>query len=264
MNREIQKFFRSNAVFRYEEFKAYCEKELGITKESTIKGQLAYSTRRGYLENLRRHLYISHESYHSPSPLVVAAKLCNDGVIAYHSALDFWGVSYSVYYSLYVLTNNPAKDFHWKNFTFKTIRFPTKLKDQTMLVEQKVCADQYVRVTSQERTLVDCLDKVALAGGWEELIESVDGIQYFRIDKCVEYALALGRRRTVTKLGYYLEANSDRLMVDEQHLKALENHVPKYPADLSGSKKGKYLKRWNIILPGSIVDRGWEDPGLSL
>jgi len=46
-----------------------------------------------------------------------------------------------------------------------------------------------VRVTGYERTLVDVLDRPEFAGGWEEIWRSLEAVEFFDLDRVVEYTL---------------------------------------------------------------------------
>jgi hypothetical protein len=51
-----------------------------------------------------------------------------------------------------------------------------------------------LRVAGLERTLVDVLDRPDLSGSWEEIWRSLESVEFFDLDKVVEYAL-LRRKR---------------------------------------------------------------------
>ena len=84
-----------------------------------------------------------------------------------------------------------------------------------------------IRVASLERTLVDVLDRPDLSGSWEEIWRSLESIEFFDLDKVVEYALLLGNATTVAKVGFFLEQHRESLMVEDRHLQPLHEVRPK-------------------------------------
>ncbi len=42
-------------------------------------------------------------------------------------------------------------------------------------------------------------------GGWEEIWRSLETVEFFDLDRIVEYVLLLGNATTASKVGYYLE-----------------------------------------------------------
>ncbi len=63
-----------------------------------------------------------------------------------------------------------------------------------------------VRVTGLERTLVDVLDRPYLSGTWEEIWRSFDSVDFFDLDKVVEYSILLGNAITAAKVGFFFSS----------------------------------------------------------
>jgi predicted transcriptional regulator of viral defense system len=119
-----------------------------------------------------------------------------------------------------------------------------------------------VRVTSLERTLVELLDRPDLGGGWEEIWRSLESVEFFDLDRVVEYALALRNATTAAKVGFYLETHRKALMVTDDHLKRLREHKPKEPhyLDRATRQSGRLAGAWNLVVPVEVLDRSWEEP----
>ena len=91
-------------------------------------------------------------------------------------------------------------------------------------------------MTTLERTLVDVLDMPRHGGGWEEIWRSLESVEFFDVDAVTDYALKLGSAVTVAKVGFFLEQHREELMLEESHLKRLQEHVP-VPADVLGTRQ---------------------------
>jgi predicted transcriptional regulator of viral defense system len=116
-----------------------------------------------------------------------------------------------------------------------------------------------VRVTSLERTLVDVLDRPDLSGSWEEIWRSLESVEFFDLDKVVEYTLLLANATTGAKVGFFLEQNREPLMVEDRHLKALRDLRPRQPHYLDRSKRtpGRLVSEWNLVIPREVLERAW-------
>jgi predicted transcriptional regulator of viral defense system len=122
---------------------------------------------------------------------------------------------------------------------------------------------QDVRVTSLERTLVDVIDRPKLSGGWEETWRSLETVPYFDIDQIVEYAILLGKRKTIAIVGLYLEQHAKELMATDTQLAILEQKrpaEPQYVTKPTSAERGKLVSRWNLVVPEAILTRSWEEP----
>jgi len=128
-------------------------------------------------------------------------------------------------------------------------------------VRQEDRRGQVVRVTGLERTLVDVFNRPDLGGGWEEIWRSLDTVAYFDLDEVVKYALLLDNSTTIAKVGFYLERNRERLMVQDSQLSRLRKHGPASPRRMerSGTKPGKFVSAWNLVVPEHVYERTWEE-----
>lgn len=117
-------------------------------------------------------------------------------------------------------------------------------------------------VTSEARTLVDVLDRPDLGGGWEEVWRSLEGLSLVDGAAVLAYLEHLGNATTAALVGYFLEQHREYLDVHEAILKAIEGLRPKGRHYLDRRAGGRLAKRWNLIVPDSIWERRWEEPGV--
>jgi hypothetical protein len=61
---------------------------------------------------------------------------------------------------------------------------------------------------------------------------------------------------------YFLEQHQKDLGVHEATLKTIEGLRPQGRHYLDRSAGGRLAKRWNLIVPDSIWERRWEEPGV--
>jgi predicted transcriptional regulator of viral defense system len=118
-----------------------------------------------------------------------------------------------------------------------------------------------VRVASLERTLVDVLDRPDLAGSWEEIWQSLESVEFFNLDKVIEYVLMLENATTAAKVGFFLEQHREALMVEQAHLKSLQKLRPRRPHyfDRARRKDGRLVKQWNLVIPSAVIERSWAE-----
>lgn len=260
-------FFRLNPVFTHGEFLNECQHG-EERSHRTPDSLLAYHVKKGHLLRLRRGLYAAVDPGSDPTaqpvdPFILASKLAADSVLAYHAALEFHGKNYSVHQQIAFLTSIPAKPFRFRSQLFRTVSFPNKLiaaGQELFDVQTLERGGLPIRVCSLERTLVDVLDRPDLGGGWEEIWRSLELVEYFDLDRIIQYALLLGNATTIAKVGFYLEQHREALMVEEKHLVPLRERRPKSPHYLGKRTESSELVRdWNLIVPLNMINRSWED-----
>jgi len=156
----------------------------------------------------------------------------------------------------------PARPFVLNDNEIVAVAPPTPLVRRKKLAIGVLQADRSgipVRVTSLERTLVDVLDRPDLGGGWEEIWRSLESVEFFDIDKVVEYTKLLDNATTAAKVGFYLQQHKEPLMIDDAVLKRLRRGRPRQPVYMDRKHGGpsKLVTDWNLIVPQQIIDRAW-------
>lgn len=261
-------FFRKHPVFTSEEFDAHLS-DLGKTGSRTRESLLNYHRNTGHVILIRRGLYAVIPTGENPDsypvdPFLVAGKLTADAVLSYHTALEVHGYAYSMREHFTYSAARPVSPVTFRSHVFRGVSFPKSLWSAGKVDFGVTTVDRAgleVQVTSLERTLVDILDRPALSGSWEEIYRSLEAIEFFDLDKVVEYALLLGNATTIAKVGFYLDQNREVLMVEERHLAPLQDRRPRQPhyLDSSNRKSGKLVAGWNLVVPVEVLDRTWEE-----
>jgi len=264
---KLQEFLTKNPVFTYEEFAGFFK-----TKESrsvrTKDSLLAYHFRKGRLLRIKRGLFVTVPPGEDPKaypvdPFLLAAKMTEDSVLAYHTALEFHGKAHSVHERFFYLTATSPRPLTFLGYRFRGVKFPKKLDDGKKLfcVNSEERIGVSMRVTNLERTLVDVLDRPELGGGWEEIWRSLESVEFFNLDQVVEYTLLLRNRTTAAKVGFFLEQHHETLMVNDSHLDALRNLRPQKPHYMirTSRKPGRLVANWNLVVPIEILNRSWQE-----
>lgn len=263
-------FFAQHPVFTYEEFTSFLDAD-GPRSVRTRDSLLAYHTRTGRILRVKRGLYASIPFGASPETFPVdmfllAGKMSDDAVLAYHTALDFYGKAHSVREEFLFLTGRAIRPLNFRGCQFRAIRFPQALVDnkkEFFGVDTAERAGLPVKVASLERTLVDILDRPDLAGGWEEIWRSLETIAFFDVTEVLAYALLLGNKTTIAKVGFYLDGRREELMLDDASLEPFREHRPHQPTYMvrhdRGSKthKYRYVENWNLLVPEYILHQSW-------
>lgn len=266
MSTDSLTFFLRHPVFTLAEFERW--RGPGRSTHRSTKELLLHHCRAGRIIRIRRGLYASvppavdAEGF-VVDPWLVASRLAEDAVLAFHTALEFHGRAYTPHTRHFFSSARAARTVRFQGQTYVRISppgFAGKKKDTGIVSSER--AGLPIRVTSLERTLVDVLDRPELGGGWEEIWRSLGSVEYFNLDQVIEYTELLRNATTAAKVGFFLEQHRERLMVTDQHLKRLHDLRPKQRHYLVRSKRdpGQLVKPWNLIVPASVLERHWEEP----
>lgn len=259
-------FFVRHPVFRFDEFRT-AHLASGRRSAETTASVLKQHVAAGHLINVRRGLYAvvpatADAATFRVDPFLLASRLTEDAVIAYHAALQLLGKAHSLSNRITYLTRHRAKPFLFQNVELVPVLVPMALRKRKDLgggIREERRQELIVRVTGYERTLVDVLDAPEHGGGWEEIWRSLEAIEFIDLDLVVAYALRLGSALTIARVGFYLEQHQEALLVEDRHLAALQAAAPKQPSyfERRNRRGGKLVPRWSLIVSDDVRTRAW-------
>lgn len=212
----------------------------------------------GKLVRIRRGLYavvppLEKPEEHLPDKFLVGSKIRERYYLGYHTALEFYGCAYSFFNEVYVVVGKSGRfdAFYYKNLRFR----PVFSVDLNLDVEEKRYLNQIIRVSSKERTFVDCVDRVEYAGGWEEALKSLQSLGGVHFDKIFNVLLIYRKDFLFRKVGFVLELLREASVfykdLSVELLKDIKSRVGKNPMYLNLEKHGHfyYERDWNLYVP---------------
>lgn len=259
-------FFDSHAVFTHAEFVS-AHTATGRSTH-TSNALLSRHLTAGRLLRVRRGVYATVPRAADPGkavvdPYLVATRLADDAVVAYHAALQFHGRAYSVLRRFHYLTRGRARPLSFRGSEFVPVRAARALRNLPDLgggILEQPHAGGMVRVTTLERALVDVFDAPDKGGGWEEIWRSLGAVEFLDLDAVIGYARKLGSAVTAARVGFFLDQHREPLMVEQAHLDGLRELRPKGPRYFDPRRQpGRFVRAWNLVVPEPILARAWEE-----
>lgn len=254
-------FFSAHPVFRREEYAHALGRE---TSNRTVTALLTKHLKAGNLRRVARGVFAAVPPHAAAETWVVdrylaASKLKSDAVLAYHSALELHGVAYTDAPEVQALSAGDPTLFETPDFTCRFWKPPAgfSAKRDVTRVDR---AGLDVRVTTLERTIVDLFDRPDLAGGADELWNSLPLVVRLKSDDLLAQARGARSAAAAASLGWWLELEQTRLGVPKRVLEELRTLKPKHPQYVLGAKTGeaKSIAAWNILVPNEFALSSFE------
>ena len=265
---KMNDFLAQHAIFALNELDRFLA-NTGSGNTNTRKALLAYYRRQGRIIHIRRGLYAvvppgsSADSY-PVDPFLLASMMAEDAVLAYHTALEFYGKAHSVLSRFYYLSQHKSIPLKFRGYEFMRVSVPQSLssKGKEMFgVKHYNRAGVELKVTDLERTLVDVMDRPDLSGSWEEIWRSLESVEFFDLEKVLEYVRILDNATTAARVGFFLDRHKESLMAGDEHIEPLKKLRPRQPHYMMrGTRKDcRLVKEWNLMAPEEILNRSWEE-----
>ncbi len=214
--------------------------------------------RRGRLRRLRRGIYFVSTGVKGASPdkILVASKVRKRYYLGYHTALELHGCAYSAYNTAYVCVRHGDgfREFAYDQYLIK----PVFSSDIDVGVGDSVYRGHNIRVSSRERTFLDCLDRVEYAGGWEEALKSLESMSGLMFAELVGLVAGSGNRFLIQKTGFVLELLKSKSIfyehVQEDELYRLQGGIGGQTRYLVEGEPGELNKRWRLYVPKNFEE----------
>ena len=214
----------------------------------------------GKLQQIRKGLYailspLEKTEEYTLDKLLIASKIRKDYYLGFHTALEYYGAAYSTFNQVYICVQ--AKD-RFDPFTYKRFKFkPVFVKEITSQVAEKPYGTSILKVSTKERTLIECVNRPQYAGAWEECIKSLENLSGVNAEKTITLALQQKRKTIRRRLGYVLELLRNR----SPYYEHISDHTPeklktekRTPAIFDTRQKTKLDKNWNLYIPESFEE----------
>lgn len=263
----LSAFLATHAVFTVKDLQRYLA-ERGSTNKNTRKSLLAYYRSKGRIVSIRRGVYATVPLGHDPQtyavdPYLAVAKFADDSVIAYHTALEYYGKAYSAYRRVMYASQTRSEAVQFRGRQYVRVPVPRALREanEPMFgVESHHRDGVEIRVAGYERTFVDVLDRPDLTGSWEEIWRSLESIEFLDLDQVIRYVELLGNSTTAAKVGFFLDQHRESLLVEDDALKPLKSLIPSQPHYLIRSSRSgcKVVSGWNLLVPEEILNHSWD------
>ncbi|MEM3800006.1 MAG: type IV toxin-antitoxin system AbiEi family antitoxin [Thermoprotei archaeon] len=184
---------------------------------------------------------------------VVASVLVEPYYIGYWSALNHHRLTDQTPPAVYVATTKPR---HSRRILDTYYRFVTIPPHKMFGVEEVEIEGRKVRVSTREKTLVDCLDHPEHAGGIEEVAKALYFSEHeIDFNKLADYANKIGNGAVPKRLGYIAQT----LGYEElSQLLFSERLTSGYSLlDPTLSRRGRIVERWRLVVNTEVNTSRW-------
>lgn len=180
----------------------------------------------------------------------IASSISETSFICFHSALEYYGIANQVFNDITVGSLTKFNDF-----IFGDNEYVYKRSKSVAFVNDVI--SEGIRVTSLEKTIVDCIDEIDFSGGIEEVLNALEQIKYLNEEKLIKILDDCGKKFLYQKVGYLLEIYNDQLNLSDNFFNRCKSHLTdKTNYLMKGEFKSVTLnKDWNLIVPKNIKSR---------
>jgi len=232
-------------VFRKKEVMAF------IKDENVAKEILRRYKKQGLISQVRRDLYVATDlatKASLASKFEIASHITPSSCLTCHAALEYHGLAHQVFYRLYVSSYQTFRNFDYDGIEY----IFCSAKSETGVV--RPVTDAHVRVTDLERTILDCIDRIDLSGGLEELIQCFAIITYVNERKLLEYLNCFDKQFLYQKTGFLLAYFQKEMKLGDDFFEQCRSKIGKSTRYLTNNHESDtYFSDWKLCAPQNIL-----------
>lgn len=210
---------------------------------------------KGYIEEslvvkIRRNLYgvTNLATKHiEANRYEVASALTPTAYITYHSALEFYGMANQVFNTMYVASESRFNSFEFDGLSYIYAKSPTDIGIETPIMSYGI------RITTIERTVIDCIDRIDRCGGSEEMLQCFGMIMHISEAKLLEALASYDKATLYKKAGFVLSRFRDRFNLRDDFFEICKERANVGSKVLTSYEDcTEYDREWNISYPDTF------------
>lgn len=216
--------------------------------EAAAKWLVMEYQKKGLIERVKQNLYVAI-NIADRQPMVsryrIASSLSHDAVVSYHSAFEFYGYSNQVFNEVYVSTKTRFRNFIYNGIEYKRMSDGISAGIETSSMGE--------RVTTIERTVLDCIDHLDRACGLEEFLRILAVIPSLDEKEMIKLLPLYNNGFLYMKTGYVLSFFSKELNLSDRFFVFCRQRLPNCKAYLyKGGRGFSYIDEWKLYAPKDI------------
>ncbi|MGI6136959.1 MAG: type IV toxin-antitoxin system AbiEi family antitoxin domain-containing protein [Christensenellales bacterium] len=242
----MDSFLLQNSIIRYSDVKSH------FTSDVDLQNVIKRLVDKGQLKKIKNGLYAVINPITSDifaNRFEIATSLYDDCCVSYHSALEFYGLSNQMYSEVYVTAPRRYNKFEFEGLNYSFF----EMKRKAGIVEKE--HNSLIRVTDLERTVIDCIDRIDLAGGIDELIMALNMVTYLDEAKLLAYLEELGKKFLYKKTGFFLQSLDSQHFSDKFFKTCKENMSNRADSIVENNWVPKRFNTgWKLIVPQTLIN----------
>ena len=222
-----------------------------MKEENAAKEILRRYKKQGLVSQVRRDLYVVTDLANKVSlatKFEIAGHITPSSYLSYHAALEYYGLAHQIFYELYISSRETFKSFYYEGISY------TFCQSKSDVGVVNPMTDSLVRVTDLERTILDCIDRIDLSGGLEELVECFAIITYVNEKKLSDYLSVFNKQFLYQKSGFILSYFQKEMKLSDAFFELCKSNTGKSTRYLTDKQESNtYFKEWKLCAPQNIL-----------
>ena len=222
-----------------------------VSTENAAKEILRRYKKLNFISQVRRDLYVVTDlptKQSLASKYEIASYISPSSYLSYHAALEYYGLAHQVFYEIYISSKEEFRNFDYEGISY------TFCPSKTGVGVTNPFTDSFVKVTDLERTVIDCINRIDLSGGLEELVQCFAIITYVNENKLLHYLQQYNTKILYQKVGFMLRYFQKEMRLSDSFFDVCKKNMSNNTGFLTYKQESNtYFKEWKLYAPENIL-----------
>ncbi len=219
--------------------------------EKTAYTQLNRLVKKDLIRKIRKNIYSAVNPATGQMVATryqIACAITRTAYISHHSAFEYYGLANQVFYEVYVSSETKFNHFEYDLVTYKYV---ASRMEQGVVKAKNTTG---VRITDLERTVIDSIRDFNKIGGFEELLNCLEGVHYLDETKLRRYLDIYNTQGLYQKVGYLLDHYQKDMQLSQAFVEYCKSKIGKSRRYLvSEAKENSYYNsEWELMVPEGL------------
>jgi len=143
----------------------------------------------------------------------IACAVTDTAYISHHSAFEYYGLANQVFYEVYISSESKFNAFVYNHVIYKCVA--SKMQEGIVVAKNTTG----VRITDLERTVIGSIRDFNKIGGFEELLNCLEGIHFLLEEKLLRYLAIYNTQGLYQRVGYLLQHYQKEMQLSNDFIK---------------------------------------------
>ena len=222
----------------------------GIQNKETVSSLLYKYTKRNLVAKIRKNIYLPTnpaDGFVYENKYEIGCSSVPLSYLSYHSAMAFYGWENQVFNRVYLSAPKRFRpfDFYFVDYMYA----PHKFREGVVKDENR-----NIYYTELERTIIDCADRLDLAGGYEEYFYNLDFIEGVDEEKLLFYLSLYNKQALYQRAGFMLSRFQQQINLSDRFFAFCKEKIGKSTRYLTDKFESKiYIPEWKLYVPKYLL-----------
>lgn len=222
-----------------------------VQNKETASSLLYKYKKKNIITKIRKNVYLPtnlKDGFVDENKYEIGCSSVARSYLSYHSAMEYYGLQNQVFNRIYLSAPKRFRPFEFDYVEY--IYAPDKFREG--IVKD---ATRNIYYTELERTVVDCIDRIDLAGGIEELIYNIELIDKIDESKILFYLSLYEKQVIYQKAGFIFSRLKNKFNITDYFIEECKKKIGKSTRYLTDKYESQqvYLSEWKLCVPEYIL-----------